>query len=435
MGASSKHVVAAATAPDLAASVALPFTVRDVPTGDGPPESFALTTAEPWLRGEDSSSARRISVFSEADKRCVASALVTPAEESTLTASWGMPRSALERCVIISDVALDPGSEGVLPTLLYLCLRRARILERAVVVTAADTEKAPPPGGWPAFAQLNLEPLSNLPAFSAGKRTFAAHAQRVDIAIHRAFSAIPEDLRPVVRAQFVSEAVETLDRWIERFFQTPWFTAIREGTMTKEQYIYTLSNQHQFVRWTTRLIGLAVRHSHDRELRNKWLEHLSEEINHEVLIERDLAGLGADVDFVINKMVPIVKNQQFMVAQESMIGFHSDPVLFMGAPFAAEGFASRLDGKFIEATRRLVKSWGIENPKQVTTFFASHVEYDGGDDGHWEQTRRVLDRYLTDDTILQKFLNVLRLSMNAFEASYTAYVEDLAIFSAKPALH
>lgn len=431
MGAASKHTVVDTR--DHKGPVEAPplFSLSDAAAGEGPPASFALATVDSWLRGESSPEARRISLFSEGDRRCLGTVLVTPAEESTLASRWGVPRGVLERGVVVSDVALDAAAGDNLPALMYMALRRARIWDRPTVLSGVAVEDGPRPAAL-APARFELEALDNLSTFEVGARTYRPLAQRVDLAIHRAWQATPEALIPSLRAHFVPETVETLDRWIARFFKTPWFRSILEGTMTKQQYIYTLSNQHQFVRWTTRLIGLAVRHSDDLALRNKWLHHLEEEVNHELLIEKDLAALGADVEYVTTHMVPNVANQQFMVTQESMIGFHADPVLFMAPPFAAEGFASRLDKEFIAATRRLVKSWGVENPKHATSFFASHVEFDGGDDGHWENTHRVLGDHLRTELKLKQFLNALRLSMNAFERSYTSYVEDLAIFTVKP---
>lgn len=426
MGAATKHAVSDSL--DLGKLRQAPplHTFVEAPVGDGPPASFGLAATDHWARGEASPAASRISLLVESDKRCIGTLLVTPAESSTIVQRWGAPKEAIERCVVVSDVRVDPSAGDVMPALLYMAMRRGRIWERQVVLSATSVNGARDP--LLDVARFHLEPL---PSFQDPDPKCRAVAQRLDLTTYYAYTSTSDSLIPALRAQFVPETVETLDRWIVRFFKTPWFRAIYEGTMSKQQYIYTLSNQHQFVRWTTRLIGMAVRHSSDLALRNKWLEHLTEEVNHELLIEKDLAALGADVDYVTQYMAPTVATQEFMVAQESMIGFHADPVLFMAAPFAAEGFASRLDQEFVAATRRLVKSWGIENPKQATTFFASHVEYDGGDDGHWEHSHRVLGNYLRSDYDVQRFLNVLRLAMTAFDRSYTSFVEDLAIFSPK----
>jgi hypothetical protein len=401
------------------------FTFADEVRSSAAPSNLA--PVESMLRGEDSAHARRV-VVRDAQGRDVGQALVTLAEESTLAERFGLDRKVLSRAIVLSDVSVDAAhSDEVLPGLIYLACRRGRILDRAVVVSGASTAVSELPA-----CLEDLRPLTKLAPLELGGKAFAPLAERLDIILHRAYSSASLKMAASLHELFVPEAVETLDLWIGRFFQSAWFTSIFDGTMSREQYIYTLSNMHQFVRWTTRLIGLAVGQSNDRLLRGKWIEHLREEVDHERIVERDLTFLGADVDYVTSMMTPTAENQAFMVAQESMIGFHKDPVLFMGAPFVAEGFASRLDARFLEALRKTAAGWGIENPKTVTAFVSSHMEYDGGGDGHFELSRKILGDYLKTDLELRRFLNVIRMAANAFDRAYTSYVEDLAIFGATP---
>ncbi len=400
------------------------YTMTERGSREGGLDASHLIPVTSWLAGEESERAVRITI-ARADGRPVASALVTPAEESQLLRRWTLPSSAMDRCVFVSDVALDPDSpSGLLPALLYLCGRRGRIWDRAVLTGALLQGSSADEGA----ALIDLQPLARVAPLDIHGRTFALAAQRLDITIHRAWTASPAALHASLRTQLVPEVVETLERWIGRFFANPWFTAVRERTLTKEQYIYTLANLHQFVRWTTRHIGRAVGCSHDRAIRNKWLEHLQGELNHEIIIEKDLAALGADVDYVVQAMEPSMQNLQFIVTQEAMVAFHADPIIIMVSPFVAEGFAARLDQKFVDDLRATAKSWGVENPKQVTAFLASHIEFDGGDDGHWEHTHRILSDYLRTEAQVARFLNVMRLCQDAFDRSYTGYVEDLIVF-------
>lgn len=399
------------------------------PVSEAPSAPAGLWTLPGWLAGEDSGRATRISIANRADGRLVATALFTPAPDSTSFARAKLPRASLDRCFVVSDVAIDPKAGDVLPALVYACLRRGRIAERAVMVTMSAAGKGSPAESPSRF---DLAPLEKIKPIEQGDDRWSPLAQRLDLAIHRAWTAASPDWQAFLHEQFVPEAVETLDRWIERFFKSPYFQSIYDGTMTKEQYIYGLSNMHQFVRWTTRLIGLAVSYSDDKRIRNKWLDHLTEEVNHELIIEKDLAALGADVDYVVHHMVPCVKVQEFMVAQQSAIAFERDPVLFAAAPFVAEGFCGRLEPRFIESLRRLAKSWGVENPKHATAFWASHIEYDGGEDGHYKSSENMIGLFLHTERDLGLFLNTLRLATSAFDRSYSSYIEDLAVFAAAP---
>lgn len=415
--------------------------VADAPLPDRGPRSEYLVTERPlrdaaaggdhlvfapgWLSGEESAAATLVTL-SRRDGKPVARAVVTPADESTTLRRLELPAGAVSKCAFVSDVALEPDAPADLrAALFYLCARRARIWDKVVLVAALAKDASPDSGS----DVIALEPLQRIKPFELHGRSWALSAQRVDIAVHRAWTAAPA-LQPTLQEQFVGEAVETLERWIGRFFQNSWFRAVREGTLTKEQYIYTLANLHQFVRWTTRHIGRAVGCSHDRAIRNKWLSHLREEVDHEIIIEKDLAALGADVDYVVRSMVPSLENHVFVAIQEASVAFHADPVLIMASPFVAEGFAAHLDQNFVTALRSTAKSWGIENPKQVTAFLCSHIEFDGGDDGHWDQTRRMLGEYLRTEEQFARFMNVVKICANAFDRSYSAYVDDLAIFSA-----
>jgi hypothetical protein len=266
---------------------------------------------------------------------------------------------------------------------------------------------------------MKLEPTSASSSVSA---------QRIDYAADNCWLVSDPVTRQALHERFVPEAVETLERWVRHFFTTRWFETLYSGRLSRQQYIYTLSNLHQFVRWTTRLIGRAVSHSHDRALRDHWLEHLRDEINHELIIEKDLKNLGVDPAYVAERMVPEPNTLQFMGVQESLIGFHGDPVLFMAAPFVAEGYGARLDERFMGALEESALGWGIKNPRLVTSFYASHISYDGGDDGHWALIRRILERYLTDHCQLQRFLSAVRAAADATERAYTAYIADLSVF-------
>jgi hypothetical protein len=258
-----------------------------------------------------------------------------------------------------------------------------------------------------------------------------AHGQRVDLAAGRAYDAVIEvggnHLDPTL---FGDEVVETFERWLLDLYGRGFFKAVSDGTLTKPQYVYTISNMHQFVRWTTRLLGHAVAHSHERGLRNHFLAHLQGEVNHEIIIERDLAHLGEDVAFVVDRMAASPGTRQFMAVQESLAGLHHDLILFLASPLAAEGIASHLTPAFLEALERTIAGWGVREPKRAMTFFSSHVNTDGGDDGHWELVMRVVRDHLRSDDDLRRFLGILRASTRALTTAYDEFVDDVALFVA-----
>lgn len=354
--------------------------------------------------------------------------IVSPSKEwlATVVVSPGTDSKykELSRSVLISDVAVNAiYYDELINAILYLALRRGRIWGFHTVVSyiSPDNTKA---------SLLGLKPLVNMTNnLSLPSEEIIQVATRLDIALYKIWTSATKKNQSFLRQFFVEEAIKTLQNWLNIFYENPWFQAVKNGTLSREQYIYTLANTHQYVRLTTGLIGRAVGYSNNPDLRRHWLNHLKEEVDHERIIERDLDNLGADVDYVCEYMTPNVLTQEFMVAQESAIAFHTDPVVFMAAPFVAEGFCAHLDNTFIEALEKCAYNWGTKNPKLVTKFFASHINFDGGTDGHWEGIFNILPQFLTSDKELQRFLNLARLCMNAFERNYTSYIEDLSIFT------
>jgi hypothetical protein len=355
------------------------------------------------------------------DGHLLAVATVVAAEASPLAAS--LPPASLRRSGWLADFTWRAEAERVAPLLLYAAARRARIDGHTTLAAhVCDPERT-------VTGPLQFVPL---PAgeLREGARVLTPVAQRVDLAAHRAFQewadggdALPEP------AMFVAELEETIERWILDLYGRGFFRAVFEGTLVREQLVYTLSNMHQFVRWTTRLLGLAVGSSHPRRLRDHFLAHLSGEINHEQIIERDLAHLGADVGFVVDWMVPTPGTRHFMAVQESLIGMHRDPRAFMASPLAAEGVASHLTPDFLQALEDVVASWGVVEPRKAITFFTSHVQTDGGDDGHWETTLGLVGEHLRSEAHLARFLGGLRASMTGLTRAYDEYVDDVAVFA------
>lgn len=235
---------------------------------------------------------------------------------------------------------------------------------------------------------------------------------------------------PVPPEVLVNEIVRTLELYFVRIWETAWFRAVYEQRLSREAYVYTLGNMHQFVRFTTRLIGRCVACSQDSWLRAHFARHLREEVNHELIIEQDLAHLGEDVAYVLEQMAPNAPTRRFMATQESAIGFHQDPILMLAAPLAAEGIAGRLDPEFMRSLHLNLERWGVAEPAKATKFFSSHIEFDGGDDGHFAGTVSLLERYVRDEARLQLFLSFLSSSTDALIGSYDSWERDLRLFSA-----
>jgi pyrroloquinoline quinone (PQQ) biosynthesis protein C len=274
-----------------------------------------------------------------------------------------------------------------LAALAYLAVQRARVWRRAVVVTADPTLSV----------LLDMSPLP-------GGELWAAPLHR---AAHHLWTACDADARALLAARFVDEAVAALTRRARAFADNAWCRAVREGRLAREQYVATLANTHQYVRYTPRLLARAIAVCDDEELRDHFTRHFRGEQKHERLIESDLRYLGADVDYVTRAMVPSAETMSFMVVQESAIAFYQDPARFLAAPFVAEGLAAGTEPDLLERLEGCIRRWGFAEPARATRFLKSHVR---------------------DDATQQRFLSTLHLAADAFHRSYDAYAVHYDMF-------
>lgn len=340
--------------------------------------------------------------------RTLARVTVCPAEQDDLR---GRDPQQLRHTASLRQLEIDD-LERIGP-LLYLALRRARIWGRTTIAAVSP------------LAGLLGEHLALEPVDAAGELL----AQRIDLAIHRAYAASGPTGQQLCREHMLPEALAIFARHARRFHHTAWARAVRDRRLARAHYVATLANTHQYVRFTPRLLARAVAISESEELREHFLRHLDGERRHHELIEADLRYLGADVEFVRERMSPAPATMQFMLVQESMVAFYRDPILFMAAPFVAEGLAGAVGPELLGPLLENIRAWGHDDPQRATRFLRSHVHLDGGDDGHFARTCAVIARHVRDETMHQRFLAVVQLAAEAFHRSYDAYVDDLSVFS------
>jgi hypothetical protein len=401
------------------------------------PELLASLAAQPSARGaeflasQSPSGARGfdVAVVEQASGRTVAFATVLHAQGSEFQQRTRLPSSALERSAWLTRVHVAPDAPaGTQSVLLYAALRQARgfgAITAAFLVADDQT---------PTTTRYGLTPLLNVPRLDVpGTGAFRAKAQRLDLLLHRTAeeaAAAGQPLEPSFLVAEIRDTIETL--FLDRMQQTRFFQTVEAGTLTREQYVYMLTQLHQFVRYTTRLLGRCVALSDESALRNHFIHHLTGEINHEVIIEKDLEAMGEDAQYVKLFAQPNLATRQFMCTQESAIGFYADPVLMLAAPLAAEGVSGHLDGRVVEKIHTLMASWGVKEPKKATNFISSHIEFDGGDDGHWQGNLAMLANFLRTEPQLRRFLALLRVSVDAVLNQYDSYVGDVELWSARP---
>lgn len=359
-----------------------------------------------------------------------AAVIVAPASISRFQKITNIPADALNNTVALSSVWISPLAiqHEVLPAILYMGLRRARILGCHNVAALVPI----PNRDIPYATLMKLERLDNWPSVKQDGVELLALAQQIKYSMSCLYEQCEGESLWLINNRMIDEVVETHRAWLNRFYKGPWARAVINGTLTKQQYLISLYNIHEYVRQTTRLAARCVAYSENIELRNHYINHFKGEINHELLVERDVKNLGGDLVYLKEKHIPDPSTKDFMFVQESTIGFHEDPILMLACPMAAEGIAANMPDGFIDALYKVIASWGVKKPEECARFLSSHINTDGGDDGHWALVVESIKKYIRTEWQLQSFLAVLWGAMLGMEQSFNANIEELKIWSVKP---
>ena len=362
----------------------------------------------------------------DSNDQLVGSKFMIEAELSDFSEYSGISTDALTHCFVSGRGVVVPEhrNSGLFAYMLNIGCRYFLSKGRTTLLTYCE------PGEIPAKKILNYSLIKNAhPRVVTGgsnrQYTVYPYECRTEDAIIRSFSKLDDSKKQsIIDSFYVDEIVDLVRSRTQLFYDNPFFNAVETNTLSISQYSYCLSNLHQFVRWTTRILGAAVAMSEDPNIRAHFADHLSGEVNHELWLEDDIRHLNGDVDYVKNSMVPCTGTLSFMFTQEALAGWRNDPVLFMGVPIAIEGISAMLDNLFIDNLKKCILSWGIEEPSKATRFWSSHIHTDGADEGHWVNTIKMLNKYIKNEHQHQKILKVINIVFDAMDREFCEYVAE-----------
>lgn len=328
-------------------------------------------------------------------------------------------KAKLDNCWFIDSLWISPDvpvSEAA-DLALYCGIKTARIYNKDIVITIKNKQN-----NFPILTLLKAETIQDL------DQDHILIGQKVDYALLKIADDLPTDSRDFITAEFVNDMYKMFFHWYDQYNASTWCQAVMNGKLTRKQYISTLNNLHSYVQYTTRICARAVAHCDDVFLRNNYIEHFRGEINHEILIQKDLMQLDGDVDYLKNYFIPNTKTKAFMILQESTIGFYQDPILLLACPFVAEGISANFKTELLDNLEKIIGSWGVKEPGKAMRFFNSHVKFDGGDDGHWEDVIKILPLYVKNEHDRQKFISITKFGMDALLDSFDSNVKENLIW-------
>jgi hypothetical protein len=413
--------------------------------GDCPPELVDLRRLvweretgllpEEGLFNDNDRQGTHLLVYDRSNGNClIASTCAVEAERSDFALYTRLPEGVLRDTTLSTRSTVHPDYRGggLLSLLIYLGCREGRMWGRRWLAAFLERGMVP---GRKVSGVVDLEKVPPRRVMGRdGHYDVLATAMDVNYVMSNCFRRIPDHLHPYLREHFfVDEVVTEVMGGARRFYEGPWFKAVEKGELTRWQYFKTLAEMHIYVRWTTRLLGTVIGITPDAELRRHYIHHLGGEIDHEVMLENDIAHLGFDVDYVRYHMSPSENIRAFMALQESLCsGLRRDPCLFLAVPFAIEALTAFLTQEFISHLSSNIASWGVVAPGRAMTFLTSHIRSDGGTDGHWDAARQILHRHLKGERELQEFLSIVRLVQQSLSRAFTSYARETDIFAALP---
>lgn len=361
-----------------------------------------------------------IGIYNETSGNLIAASHLLKAEESDFSCHSGVSIDDLNSSIYGSRhiIAKDYRGYGLFSLLLYLTMREGRLLGRTTLLAYQND------GDVAVNKVIHMKALKHVgrrPVHGSNGKCYHVIpcGQDINYGMYLAWQKMSGNIREFVASNLLAEEVElTVGARLETFYDNPWFKAVANKTLTKNQYIEMLGDWHNFVRWTTRLLARVVGVTENKELRANYISHLNGEIDHETMIENDVKVLGGDVEYTKFFMAPGKPIQLFMGLQESLASFRQDPVLFLAVPYSIEGISANISADVVRNLTDCIKSWGIEHPRRACSFLSSHVHTDGGDDGHWVHSLRMIRKFLRTEPELQRFLTISHLVFDTIWDSF-----------------
>ena len=354
-----------------------------------------------------------ILLYDKLTNSLVACTHIVEAELSDFVEQSGVSPRDLSESVLSSrtTIAKPFRSRSLFQLLVYAAVRHFRIQGRKFVVSYLQD------GDHPTHKRFKMEliPHAKTRVVDLPNRhqvTLSPHAVSIEYAMYRSSLDLSDDVAALCRLLSVSEIEYTVKKWAGEVNASAIWQRAQAGTLTKHQYAEFLAQLHHFVRNTTRVIAHAISKSEHKVLQKHFRKHMVEEVDHESIIESDLATLGVDADYYTKGIGAHPGIWKFNGLQEALLAYRSNPVLYMAVPFAVEGISAFISDKNVAALKNCARSWGYSAPEKVMRFLDSHREFDGQDGGHWEMTLDMIRRFVSSERDTKDFLAIARATID-----------------------
>lgn len=352
-------------------------------------------------------------VFDKVSGQLVAAVHSQPAAESMHFRS--IPRNQLQKMIYAQRLTIDSAFRGqkILPFILMAGVRPYRNLGYKEVAYFLDENNGP------VMRHYNPEPLPIIESIQIPdipKSMFLnPYSNSIEYWDHIGSKHSGEQLKDLLSFLYLDDIELALKRNVRHFNEISLWKKARNRSLRKIDWIQILSGLHQYVRFTTRTLAWAVGSSEDAHLRNSYIHHLKEEIDHERIIEDDLKNLGADLDFYVNKRPTCPEAMMINSLGDSLLLARRQPHLYLAIPFMLEGTTAHLERNHLVNLLECIQSWGIEEPEFAAQILVSHVDFDSGETGHHVHSFKMIQRYIVDEKSKSDFITIMNIAYQALD--------------------
>ncbi len=184
-----------------------------------------------------------------------------------------------------------------------------------------------------------------------------------------------------------------LNSLYDRFYNFDW--------QNQNVYAEYLAQSFYYIRHSTKMLALAAGHTSlsEPKIFRRMVKHIGEEMNHELLCQKDLEALGFSlIDFHEAPATQSLYQSQYYKIQ------HQSPKAYLGYIYVLESLCCNVVPKILR------DKLDPKYPKAATNFLRLHGEEDPG---HLEQAKNVISNLNEQD--LSEVANNMKHTIRAYE--------------------
>lgn len=360
------------------------------------------------------------------DKECeklVAAAHIEEASHSEITSEINLDDSQLHNAVFAkrATIAKDYRGRSVLPLLIYALMRPYQQHEYLLFYLH---KTGLPVKRYTGAVELNSLIPKKIPSFEEEGMSLTPYISTTEKAMINCFRHVSNEYSDILGDMLMDDVETYTASCVEEFQELTFWKRAKAKTLSKYEYLNLLSDMHQYVRMTTRMLALAAGNTESAELRKYYIDHVQEEIDHEKILESDMSYLGGDAKFLLHDRPMSTCARLINSLGESLINTRRTTDLYLAIPLVLESMAGSLGKEQMSSLLNCIKSWGYDKPQNGASMLISHS---GFDVSHMQKDLEMISAYVTTEKQKRELLVNMKITLQAVESMFNQ--AEISIFA------